>query len=170
MIGQGRSSAPSPFRPNYLHQNSSISQGSGDKKRALSHHWDKTSVLRYHPSWRRAPTPSTYIYTRRADNGCGPRQKLLKMPSIWFALPSQVHSPKDAPLRSHHPQLSERPSETATPLAHRCFLSVIVLDYTLPLSESQAVKKENFGGGPCVDNPGGECYIEEKRNDPRAGG
>ena len=42
------------------------------KKKALSHDWDKTCILRYHPSWRMAPPLSAYFIRAAMVTGAGP--------------------------------------------------------------------------------------------------
>lgn len=57
-------------------------------KKALSQSGTRLLILRYHPSWRIAPARSAYFHTRRPDNGCGPRQRLLSRAAVRPALAS----------------------------------------------------------------------------------
>ena len=97
-----------------------------ENKKVPSQIWDKTFILRYHPSWRGAPPRLAYSHTRRPGNGCGPRRSLLSLAP--FAPPSQVHSPECSLPRFHPPRLSGRQRQPVTPLARR--FSLIAWYYT----------------------------------------
>ena len=69
------SQAGTPSLRILLHGKHSFPGGGGpgrEKKKALSHDWDKTCILRYHPSWRMAPPLSAYYIRAAMVTGAGP--------------------------------------------------------------------------------------------------
>ena len=46
--------------------------GNLNKQKKPYPNWDKTSILRYHPSWRIAPTPVTYFICAALVTGAVP--------------------------------------------------------------------------------------------------
>ena len=98
-------------------------------KKSCPKDWDKTCILRYHPSWRFAPARFAYFHTRRTGNGRGPRQRLLTLRRSLC--PQQSIRRGELPAAISPSAALLKGFSRLTPLLRR-FVCLIVLHYMRP--------------------------------------